>query len=56
MSPFVSQRKLFQNVVDLADQGIIYNIEQRALISSLSDKLVTTFDAMDNTLTRLIRI
>lgn len=53
---YISQKKVLENIVKFTDAGIIYNAEQRALIATLSDRMVTTFDAMDSTLTRLIRI
>lgn len=56
LNAYVSQRKLMDNIVKFTDAGITYNYEQRALIDTLSEKMVTTFDAMDSTLTRLIRI
>lgn len=55
-SRFVSQKELLQNVAKLTENGIAYNIEQRAMLATLSDKMVTTFDVLDNTLQRLIRI
>lgn len=55
-SRFVSQKEVLQNVAKLTEQGVAYNVEQRALIASLSDKMVTTFDVLDDTLQRLIRI
>lgn len=53
---YISQKKVLENIVKFTDAGIVYNAEQRALIATLSDRMVTTFDAMDSTLTRLIRI
>ena len=55
-SRFVSQKELLQNVVKLTQQGVAYNLEQRALLATVSDKMVTTFDVLDNTLQRLIRV
>lgn len=55
-SRFVSQKEVLQNVAKLTEQGVAYNIEQRALLASLSDKMVTTFDVLDTTLQRLIRV
>lgn len=55
-SRFVSQKELLQNVAKLTESGIAYNIEQRAMLATLSDKMVTTFDVLDNTLQRMIRI
>lgn len=55
-SRFVSQKEVLQNVAKLTEQGVAYNIEQRALLASLSDKMVTTFNVLDDTLQRLIRV
>ena len=55
-SRFVSQKEVLQNVAKLTEQGVAYNIEQRALLASLSDKMVSTFNVLDDTLQRLIRV
>lgn len=55
-SPFVSQKDLMQSISQFVDNGVAWNVEQRALIATLSDKMVTTFNALDASLTRLIRI
>lgn len=55
-SPFVSQKDLMQSISQFVDNGVAWNIEQRALIATLSDKMVTTFNALEASLTRLIRI
>lgn len=53
---YVSQSKLIENVAKLTESGIAYNVEERALLMSVSDKIVETFDVLDSTLTRLTRI
>lgn len=55
-SRFVSQKELLTNIANLTESGIAYNLEQRALIATLSDKMVTTFDVLDDTLQHLIRV
>lgn len=55
-SPYISQKSLLENVIKVTDSGIAYNVEQRAYIATLSEKIATTFDALDQNLTRLIRI
>lgn len=37
-------------------QGILNNIEQRAFLSSVSDRIATTFDAFDSSLLTLIKL
>ena len=56
VSRFVSQQKLLERVGELVDRGVAYNVEQRAFLATVSDKMVTTFDALDSTLTSLVRL
>ena len=55
-SAFVQQKALFQNISTLIDKGVAYNIEERAFLQTMTDKIVTTFDAFDSNLLRLIRL
>lgn len=48
--------KVLENLNKLVTQGISYNVEQRAFLETISEKIATTFDAANGTLTRLIRI
>ena len=45
-----------ENLSNMVSQGIAYNIEQRAFLQTISDKIATTFDAANGTLLQLIRI
>lgn len=45
-----------ENISDLTQQGVVYNLEQRALISSIGDRLVSTFEVANENLLRLIRL
>lgn len=56
ISPIVSQRQLVDNTKQLIDSGIAFNVEQRAALMTLSDRIASTFEAADGTLLRLIRI
>lgn len=56
MSPFVRSQKVVENMKALVDQGVAYNVEQRAFLSTISDKIANTFDAFDANLLRLIRL
>lgn len=38
------------------NEGIAYNVEQRAFLASISDSIATTFDAFDTTLKDLVRV
>lgn len=56
ISPIVKMEDVITNIKAAADQGIAYNIEQRAFLNTVSDKIAHTFDAFDSNLTRLIRL
>ena len=47
---------LMDNVQSLAQQGIVYNIEQRAFLETISDKIAATFDTTNATLLRLVKL
>ena len=56
VSPFVTQKAVLDKIKEAAEDGIAYNVEQRAFIASISDKLVSTFDAFDASIERMIRL
>lgn len=56
ISPFVKTREVVDAMRNAVDQGIAYNVEQRAFLETISDKIANTFDAFDSNLTRLIRL
>jgi len=56
ISPLVKQSAIVQNISQMVDKGIAYNVEQRAFLATIKDKIATTFNAFDGTLLRLIRI
>lgn len=45
-----------KNLEKLVGQGISYNVEQRAFLDTIKDKIATTFNATNGTLLRLVRI
>lgn len=45
-----------ENISSLTEKGIAYNLEERALISSIGDRLVSTFEVTNENLLRLIRL
>lgn len=51
-----STLKVLENLNKLVSEGISYNVEQRAVLQTLTDKIAATFDATNGTLTRLIRL
>lgn len=56
ISPLVKQSDLANKVSQMVGQGIAFNVEQRATLAVLKDKIATTFDAANGTLLRLVRI
>lgn len=56
LSPFVKTTKVLDKLKEASEKGINYNIEQRAFLASLTDKIATTFDAFDSNLMRIIRL
>lgn len=56
LSPFVKSVDVLEKLREATDQGIVYNLEQRAFLASISDKIANTFDAFDSNLLRLIRL
>lgn len=56
ISPVVQMEKVIDSIKEASDQGIAYNIEQRAFLNTVSDKIAHTFDAFDSNLSRLIRL
>lgn len=55
-SPYVRQSQVLDNLSRLVEAGIVHNVEQRAFLASISDKIATTFDVANGTLLQLIRI
>ena len=55
-SPFIKYTDMLAKVDELVDSGVAYNVEQRAFLASISDKIVSTFNAFDSNLLRIIRI
>lgn len=55
-SRYVSQQKMLENLYKLTESGIAFNLEYRAWLETVSDKMVTTFDTLDQSLTRLVRL
>lgn len=56
ISPLIKQSAVANRVATMVGQGISYNVEQRATLDVLKDKIATTFDAANGTLLRLVRI
>lgn len=56
VSPFVKSTTVLEKLKEATDLGIVYNIEQRAFLAGIADKISNTFDAFDSNLLRLIRL
>lgn len=56
VSPYVKQTEVLKKLNDAVDKGIAYNVEQRAFLATMTDKIVATFDAFDANLMRIIRL
>lgn len=55
-SGFVRQETLMSNLESFVAKGIAHNVDQRAFLETLKDKIASTFNAADGTLLRLVRI
>lgn len=55
-NPYVKLQAVMDNVVKATEQGIAYNIEQRAFLATVSENIASTFDAFDANLLRVIRL
>lgn len=56
MSPFIKQEDVVSKLKDLVGSGISFNVEQRAFLDTISEKIATTFSATDASLVKLVRI
>ena len=56
VSALVKQQAVLEKIGKAIDQGIAYNVEQRAFLAEVSEKIQNTFDAFDSNLLRLVRI
>ena len=56
LSTLVKQADLLKNLSDVASQGIATDLEQIALLSTIKDKTVASFQATDGNLRRLVRL
>ena len=56
LSPMIKQETVVNNLKTLVSKGIAFDVEQRAFLQTISEKIATTFDATDATLLKLVRI
>lgn len=55
-SNLISQSAVVNSVKEMINQGISFNVDQRAALAVMSESIASTFNATDGTLLRLIRI
>lgn len=56
VSPFVQVQRVMEQLQQGATQGIAYNLEQRAFLNTIKDKIAHTFDSFDSNLMRIVKI
>lgn len=56
VNALVRLQDVFDNVVTATEQGIAFNVEQRAFLNTIKDEIAATFDAFDSNLMRIIRL
>ena len=56
VSPFIQQKDVVEKLKSLVGQGISFNVEQRAFLETIKDKIADTFEAADASLVKLVRI
>ena len=56
VSPYVKQSDIANNLESMVKSGVAFNVEERAFLQTVKDKIADTFNANDATLRRLIRI
>jgi hypothetical protein len=56
VNPYFKQEKFADKIKEYVDMGIAFDLEQRAFLATITDKIATTFNAADATLLRLIRL
>ena len=56
LNRFVKQTEYLSQIANLTTQGIVYNVEQRALLETIKDKTISSFSSMDANLLRLVRL
>ena len=56
MSPYFKTSEMLDNLNDLVAEGIAFNVEQRAFLGTISDKIATTFEVANSSLLRIVRL
>jgi hypothetical protein len=56
INPYFKQEDFAKNIKELVNRGIAFDLEQRAFLMTIQEKIASTFNVADGTLLRLIRI
>lgn len=56
VNAYIKQSKVFEKLNDYVSQGIAFNVEQRAFLGTVSEKIASTFEANNNALLQIIKI
>lgn len=56
ISTIVSQKDMIANVKKLVESGVAFDLDQRAFLATISDRIAQTFDVFDSNLMRIIRL
>lgn len=54
--PYFKTESLLDNLQALVGQGINFNVEQRAFLETISEKIATTFDVANSSLLRIVKL
>lgn len=56
ITPYIKTQVMLDNLQKLVETGIAFNLEQRAFLSTVSDKVASTFNAFDSNLLRIVKL
>jgi hypothetical protein len=56
INPYFKQNDFANNIKTLVESGIAFDLEQRAFLMTIKDKIATTFNVADASLLKLVRI
>lgn len=56
VNPFFNYQTLLNNLNAFVNQGVSYNLTQRAFLASISDKIAPTFNALNDSTLQMVRL
>lgn len=56
ITPYIKTQTMLDNLQNFVTSGVAFNLEQRAFLATISDKVAATFNAFDSNLARIIRL